>query len=125
MNDSPVDCQNANETEPQRERPRHPENKRISAHKQPTCHSERREARVPTEVELLRVERSEQAKVQGVAAAGYGLKFRWLATGMLHRFKSYPNSEPYPFVAVAPRFCSVFHSAKLRLRASPFAQNDI
>ena len=71
---------------------------------------------MPTEVELLRVERSEQAKVQGVAAAGYGYKFRWLATGMLHGYKSYPNSEPYPFVAVAPRFCSVLHSAKLRLR---------
>ena len=39
-------------------------------------------ARVPTEVELLRVERSEQAKVQGVAAAGYGLKFWWLINGM-------------------------------------------
>ena len=39
--------------------------------------------------------------------------------------ESHPNSAPYPIVAIAPRFCSVIHSAKLRLRASPSAQNDI
>ena len=89
---------------------------RLQQNKTTVCHSERREARAPTEVELLRVERSEQAKVQGVAAAGYGLKFWWLAMGMLHRYKSHPNSEPYPIVAIAPRFCSVIHSAKLRLQ---------
>ena len=37
-----------------------------------TCHSERR---AKPEVELLRVERSEQAKAQGGAVAGYGLEF--------------------------------------------------
>ena len=60
---------------------------------------------------------SEQAEAQGIfAEAGYGLKSRWLTNGMLHQFKSHPNSLPYPFVAFAPRFCFVIHSAKLRLR---------
>ena len=56
--------------------------------KQTACHSERR---AKLEVELLRVERSEQAKAQGVAAAGSRNEFRWLAIGMLHRYKKPPK----------------------------------
>ena len=37
-----------------------------------------------SEVELLRVERSEQAEAQGVAAAGSRNESRWLFKGMLH-----------------------------------------
>ncbi len=64
------------------------------------------------------------------ADVGYGLKFRWLASGMLHQFKSHPNSLPYPFVAIAPRFCLFAYAqpAKLRLRKTQAffsAQNDI
>ena len=72
---------------------------------------------------------SEQAKARGIFAdAGYGLKSRWLANGMLHQFKSHQNSLLYPCGALAPWFCSVIHSAKLRLRKTQAffsAQNDI
>ena len=66
--------------------------------------SEGRRVRSPTEVELSpSEERGESAR--HFADAGYGLKFRWLANGMLHQFKSHPNSEPYPCGAWAPWFC--------------------
>ena len=72
---------------------------------------------MPTEVELLRVERSEQAKAQGVAVAGYGLKSRWLAKeNVTFAVGSHPTSKPYPIVAIAPRFYLAPRSVKLRLR---------
>ena len=56
-------------------------------------------------------------KAQGGAVAGYGLKSRWLAEGnVTFSVESHPDSLPYPIVAFAPRFCSVIHSAKLRLQ---------
>ena len=70
------------------------------------------------------------AEAQGVAEAGYGLNFRWLANGMLHQFKSHPNFLPYPIVAIAPRFCLFaslnpqnFDYAK-RKRFSPLRMTD-
>ena len=61
---------------------------------------------------------SEQAEARGIFAdAGYGLKSWWLFTGnVTSPVVSHQNLLPYPFVAFAPRFCSVIHSAKLRLR---------
>ena len=59
----------------------------------------------------------EQAEARGIfAEAGYGLKSRWLTNGMLHQFKSHPNSEPYPCGALAPWFYLAPRSVKLRLR---------
>ena len=58
---------------------------------------------------------------------GSRYKSRWLVNGMLHQFKSYQNSLLYPCGALAPWFCSVIHSAKLRLRKTQAffsAQND-
>ena len=56
------------------------------------------------------------AKAQGVAAAGYGLKFRWLFMRCNFTVARYPNSEPYPCGALAPWFHLVLHSVKLRLQ---------
>ena len=83
---------------------------------------------MPTVVELPRVERSEQAKSKKTLRVSAGI---WLEISVACRrdvafaVESHPNSAPYPIVAIAPRFCSVIPSAKLRLRASPSAQNDI
>ena len=78
-------------------------------------------------VEILPSE--SEVKSRCVAPQGYGSKSRWLSKGDVTFFvTSHPNSKPYPIVAFAPRFCSVYHFAKLRLRkpqAVFSAQNDI
>ncbi len=59
--------------------------------------------------------------------AGYGLKSRWLTSGMLHRFKSHPNSLPYPIVASLLGFSSLFARKNFDYEnrfAIFFAQND-
>ena len=89
-----------------------------SKNNKPTCHSERREARVPTEVELSpSEERGESAR--HFADAGYGLKFRWLANGILHQFKSHPNSFGDPAnrkrFALSPRSSLGESSTSLRM----------
>ena len=49
--------------------------------------------------------------------AGYGYKFWWLfKVNVTFASASHGDSKPYPCVAIAPWFCSVHHSAKLRLR---------
>ena len=64
---------------------------------------------------ILNGERSEQAEAQGVAAAGYGLKSRWLPEeNVTFAMVSHPNSLPYPIVAFAPRFFLAVRSEKLR-----------
>ena len=78
-------------------------------------------------VEILPSE--SEVKSRCVAPQGYGSKSRWLSKGdVTFSVTSHPNSKPYPIVAFAPRFCSVYHFAKLRLRkpqAVFSAQNDI
>ena len=80
-------------------------------------------------VELPRVERKRTSGSARRSRSGI-----WLGISVAYQrnvtfsVASHLNSLPYPFVAFAPRFCSVLHSAKLRLRAAPvppFAQNDI
>ena len=70
-----------------------------------------------SEVELLRVERSEQAKARATRRSGISFKisvaFWWDVTLPL---KSHLNSLPYPFVAFAPRFYLAPRSVKLRLQ---------
>lgn len=63
----------------------------MESDKKSVCHPERRKAQAPPAVELLRVERSERAEAQGVAAAGSRNKLRWLANGMLHPVKKQPK----------------------------------
>ena len=73
------------------------------------CHSERREAQVPTEVELLRVERSEQAKARSEATKGYGNAFWWLYTAKVtFPLERHRNFKPYPAAATPCAFTSLF-----------------
>ena len=90
---------------------------------------------MPTEVELLRVERSEQAKARGLSRSGI-----WLKISVAYQRKvtftvaSHQNSKPYPIVALLLGFASdrrrkrLTPSTKLRLRKTQaffFAQNDM
>ena len=57
-------------------------------------------------VELLRVERSEQAKARAVRRSGIWLKISVACQrNVTFSVASHQNSQPYPIVAFAPRFC--------------------
>ena len=81
-------------------------------------------------VELLRVERSEQAesKKHFVFPQGYGLKSRWLSKrNVTFTVVSHPNSKPYPFVALLLGFAPLFTPQNFDCAnryAVFFAQND-
>ena len=80
------------------------------------------------EVELLRVERSEQAKARCAAPQGYGSEFGWLATENVTSIQKVTEILNHiPLRQNASRFHLVLHSVKVRLRSActpPFAQND-
>ncbi len=64
---------------------------------------------MPTVVELLRVERSEQAKARRSSAAGIWLKVLVAyQRDVTFSVESHPNSEPYPIVAMLLGFSSLF-----------------
>ena len=71
---------------------------------------------------------SEQAKPRATRRSGIWLNVSVACLlDVTFVAESHPNSKPYPIVAIAPRFCFVTHSAKLRLRKTQAffsAQND-
>ena len=71
--------------------------------------------------------RRSDTKPRSNATKGYGGEFGWLASAnVTFTTKSHRNFKPYPASAKMPRaFAPLFHSAKVRLRATRFAQNDI
>ena len=84
-------------------------NEQISAHKKSACHSERREARVPTKVEVLLRECAvgdDPIQNRGAnATKGYGSKSRWLTNGMLHFCRKPPKLQAISLRCYAPWFC--------------------
>ena len=86
--------------------------KRKSQHNSTVCHSERSAKHV---VELSpSEERGESARR---SRSGIWLKISVTCRrNVTFSVESHPNSFRDPIVAFAPRFCSVIHSAKLRLQ---------
>ena len=83
---------------------------------------------MPTEVELLRVERSEQAKARAFWRSGIWLKIlvAFQRDGTFP-VKSHSNFKPYPFVALLLGFAPLFTSQNFDYEnrfAVFFAQND-